>query len=62
MVQVAEVDLAERGESARLVAAAGDRNDILVNNVGAAPAEPDSAQCQSSDGSRRLPLVPTVTA
>jgi NAD(P)-dependent dehydrogenase (short-subunit alcohol dehydrogenase family) len=39
-VQVVEVDLAEPGGPARLVAAAGDRIDILVNNVGAAPARP----------------------
>ena len=37
-VQVVEVDLAEPGGPSRLVAAAGDRIDILVNNVGAAPA------------------------
>ena len=39
-VRVVEVDLAEPGGPARLVAAAGDRIDILVNNVGAAPARP----------------------
>jgi NAD(P)-dependent dehydrogenase (short-subunit alcohol dehydrogenase family) len=38
MVGVVEVDLAEPGGPSRLVAAAGDRIDILVNNVGAAPA------------------------
>jgi NAD(P)-dependent dehydrogenase (short-subunit alcohol dehydrogenase family) len=38
--RVVEVDLAEPGGPARLVAAAGDRIDILVNNVGAAPARP----------------------
>lgn len=37
-VRAVEVDLAESGAPARLVAAAGDRIDILVNNVGAAPA------------------------
>jgi NAD(P)-dependent dehydrogenase (short-subunit alcohol dehydrogenase family) len=37
-VRVVEVDLAEPGGPAALVAAAGDRIDILVNNVGAAPA------------------------
>ena len=36
-VQVLEVNLAEPGGPARLVALAGDRLDILVNNVGAAP-------------------------
>jgi NAD(P)-dependent dehydrogenase (short-subunit alcohol dehydrogenase family) len=40
LVRVVEVDLAEPGGPARLVAAAGDRIDILVNNVGAAPARP----------------------
>lgn len=40
MVRVVQVDLAEPGGPARLVAAAGDRIDILVNNVGAAPARP----------------------
>jgi NAD(P)-dependent dehydrogenase (short-subunit alcohol dehydrogenase family) len=39
-VRVVEADLAEPGGPARLVAAAGDRIDILVNNVGAAPARP----------------------
>jgi NAD(P)-dependent dehydrogenase (short-subunit alcohol dehydrogenase family) len=37
-VQVVEVDLADPAGPARLVAAAGDRIDILVNNVGSAPA------------------------
>jgi NAD(P)-dependent dehydrogenase (short-subunit alcohol dehydrogenase family) len=37
-VRLVEVDLADPGGPARLVAAAGDRIDILVNNVGAAPA------------------------
>jgi NAD(P)-dependent dehydrogenase (short-subunit alcohol dehydrogenase family) len=40
MVRVVQVDLAEPDGPARLVAAAGDRIDILVNNVGAAPARP----------------------
>ncbi len=39
-VQAVEVDLAEPGGPARLVAAAGGRIDILVNNVGSAPARP----------------------
>jgi NAD(P)-dependent dehydrogenase (short-subunit alcohol dehydrogenase family) len=39
-VRVVEVDLAEPGGPATLVTAAGDRIDILVNNVGAAPARP----------------------
>ena len=37
-VRVLEVDLAEPGGPGRLVALAGDRIDILVNNVGGAPA------------------------
>jgi len=37
-VQVLEVDLADPGGPGRLVALAGDRIDILVNNVGSAPA------------------------
>jgi NAD(P)-dependent dehydrogenase (short-subunit alcohol dehydrogenase family) len=40
LVRVVQVDLAEPDGPARLVAAAGDRIDILVNNVGAAPARP----------------------
>jgi NAD(P)-dependent dehydrogenase (short-subunit alcohol dehydrogenase family) len=40
MVRVVQVDLADQGGPARLVAAAGDRIDILVNNVGSAPARP----------------------
>jgi NAD(P)-dependent dehydrogenase (short-subunit alcohol dehydrogenase family) len=37
-VQVVEADLATPAGPARLVATAGDRIDILVNNVGSAPA------------------------
>jgi NAD(P)-dependent dehydrogenase (short-subunit alcohol dehydrogenase family) len=40
MVRAVEVDLAEPDGPARLVNAAGDRIDILVNNVGSAPARP----------------------
>jgi NAD(P)-dependent dehydrogenase (short-subunit alcohol dehydrogenase family) len=40
LVQVVQVDLSGPDGPARLVAAAGDRIDILVNNVGAAPARP----------------------
>jgi NAD(P)-dependent dehydrogenase (short-subunit alcohol dehydrogenase family) len=40
VVRAVEVDLAEPGGPARLVTAAGDRIDILVNNVGSAPARP----------------------
>lgn len=36
MVQAVEVDLTEPDAGTRLVAAAGDRIDVLVNNVGAA--------------------------
>jgi NAD(P)-dependent dehydrogenase (short-subunit alcohol dehydrogenase family) len=39
-VRAVEVDLADPGGPARLVSAAGDRIDILVNNVGAAPFRP----------------------
>jgi len=39
-VTFAEVDLADPAGPARLVAMAGDRVDILVNNVGAARARP----------------------
>jgi NAD(P)-dependent dehydrogenase (short-subunit alcohol dehydrogenase family) len=38
MVTVVQADLAEPGGPSGLVAAAGDQIDILVNNVGAAPA------------------------
>ena len=40
LVRVVEVDLAKPSGPATLVAAAGHRIDILVNNVGAAPARP----------------------
>jgi NAD(P)-dependent dehydrogenase (short-subunit alcohol dehydrogenase family) len=40
MVRVVQVDLADPGGPAALVAAAVGRIDILVNNVGAAPARP----------------------
>jgi NAD(P)-dependent dehydrogenase (short-subunit alcohol dehydrogenase family) len=40
LVQVVEGDLAVPGGPDRLVAAAGDQIDILVNNVGTAPARP----------------------
>jgi NAD(P)-dependent dehydrogenase (short-subunit alcohol dehydrogenase family) len=39
-VRAVEVDLTEPGGPSRLVGAAGDRIDILVNNVGSAPARP----------------------
>src|SRR5258706_11872616 len=37
-LQIEQVDLANPDAPARLVAAAGDRIDVLVNNVGNAPA------------------------
>jgi NAD(P)-dependent dehydrogenase (short-subunit alcohol dehydrogenase family) len=37
-VQILEVDLSEAAGPARLVGLAGDRVDILVNNVSSAPA------------------------
>ncbi|MFJ6084521.1 SDR family NAD(P)-dependent oxidoreductase [Streptomyces sp. NPDC092369] len=40
-VEVVEVDLATEAGPARLVERAGERIDILVNNVGAAPVRPD---------------------
>jgi NAD(P)-dependent dehydrogenase (short-subunit alcohol dehydrogenase family) len=40
MVHAVKVDLAQPGGPATLVAAAGQRIDILVNNVGAAPPRP----------------------
>ena len=39
-VQVLQVDLADPAGPAELVSAAGDRVDIVVNNVGGAPARP----------------------
>lgn len=39
-VRLVRVDLAEAEGARQLVAAAGDRIDVLVNNVGAAPARP----------------------
>jgi len=39
-VEAIEIDLAQPDGPARLVAAAGDRVDVLVNNVGRAPARP----------------------
>ncbi|KJY25628.1 SDR family NAD(P)-dependent oxidoreductase [Streptomyces katrae] len=39
-VRLVRVDLAEAGGARRLVAAAGDRIDVLVNNVGSASARP----------------------
>jgi NAD(P)-dependent dehydrogenase (short-subunit alcohol dehydrogenase family) len=39
-VQVVRVDLTRPADAAALVAAAGERIDVLVNNVGSAPARP----------------------
>jgi NAD(P)-dependent dehydrogenase (short-subunit alcohol dehydrogenase family) len=39
-VHVLEVDLGERDGPGRLIAVAGDRLDVLVNNVGSAPVRP----------------------
>ena len=53
-VEVLAVDLTEASAPGRLVELAGDRVDILVNNIGAAPARTDGflhvtdAQWQSS--------------
>src|ERR1700761_258857 len=59
MVQVVEADLADPGGPARLVAAAGDRIDILVNNVGAAPARMSGfGQITDEDWLAALPLNP----
>ncbi len=56
MVRVVEVDLSEPGGPARLVAAAGDRIDILVNNVGSAPARPGGfARSPTRTGRPRSP-------
>jgi NAD(P)-dependent dehydrogenase (short-subunit alcohol dehydrogenase family) len=40
LLRAVEVDLAEPSGPSRLVADSGDRIDILVNNVGSAPARP----------------------
>jgi NAD(P)-dependent dehydrogenase (short-subunit alcohol dehydrogenase family) len=49
MVRVVETDLSGPGGPSTLVAAAGDRIDILVNNVGAAPARPGGFGAISDD-------------
>jgi NAD(P)-dependent dehydrogenase (short-subunit alcohol dehydrogenase family) len=55
--RVVEVDLADPGGPATLVAAAGDRIDILVNNVGAAPARPGGfGEITEEDGQESLTL------
>lgn len=72
-VRVLEVDLAEASGPARLVEFAGDRIDILVNNVGSAPARTGgflsvtdeqwqaslTSTCSRATGQRTSP-VPTL--
>src|ERR1700760_322541 len=48
-VEVIELDLSRPDGPAQLVAAAGDRVDILVNNVGRAPARPGGFLSISDD-------------
>jgi NAD(P)-dependent dehydrogenase (short-subunit alcohol dehydrogenase family) len=63
LVRVVEVDLAEPGGPAALIAAAGDRIDILVNNVGTAPARPggfDSITDEDWQASLTLNLMAAV--
>jgi NAD(P)-dependent dehydrogenase (short-subunit alcohol dehydrogenase family) len=65
MVRAVEVNLAEPGGPASLVAAAGDRIDILVNNLGAAPARPGGFGAITDDdwqGSLTLNLMAAVRA
>ena len=64
-VEVVEVDLAEPAGPARLVAAAGDRIDILVNNVGGAPVRTGgflSVTDADWQASLDLNLLPAVRA
>jgi len=65
LVRVVEVDLAGPGGPTAVVAAAGDRIDILVSNVGAAPVRPDGfGQITDADwqASLTLNLVAAVRA
>src|SRR2546430_14688629 len=58
-VQVLEVDLADPAGPARLVAMAGAGPDILVNNVGGAPARTGGVLSVSRRGGQAsLPLTP----
>ena len=62
-VRVVELDLTEATAPARLVEAAGDRIDILVNNVGSAPARTGGFLEVSDDdwaATFELNLVPAV--
>ncbi|SFF41176.1 Short-chain dehydrogenase [Actinacidiphila alni] len=52
-VRWVEVDLAAAGGPERLVAAAGERIDILVNNVGSAPARPGGFASVTDEDWRR---------
>ncbi|MEN3360330.1 MAG: hypothetical protein V7637_4312 [Mycobacteriales bacterium] len=64
-VRVVEVDLAEAGGPERLVASAGDRVDILVNNVGSAPARTGGFLTVTDDdwlATLNLNLMPAVRA
>jgi NAD(P)-dependent dehydrogenase (short-subunit alcohol dehydrogenase family) len=64
-VTFVEVDLAEPGGPAQLVAAAGERVDILVNNVGIARARPGGFLSVSDDDwalSLNLNLMAAVRA
>jgi NAD(P)-dependent dehydrogenase (short-subunit alcohol dehydrogenase family) len=64
-VTFAEVDLADPDGPARLIAAAGDRVDILVNNVGSARARPGGFLSVSDDdwaASLTLNLMAAVRA
>ena len=64
-VEVVAVDLAEPSGPARLVAAAGDRLDILVNNVGGAPVRTGgftSVTDEQWQASIDLNLLPAVRA
>ncbi len=62
-VRVVELDLTEATAPARLVEAAGDRIDVLVNNVGSAPARTGGFLEVSDDdwaATFELNLVPAV--
>ena len=64
-VRIVEVDLAESRAPATLVAAAGDQIDVLVNNVGSAPARTGgflSITDENWDASIRLNLMAAVRA
>ncbi|MFE2165883.1 hypothetical protein ACFXB3_12560 [Streptomyces sp. NPDC059447] len=53
-VRLVRVDLAEPAGAGQLVAVAGDRIDVLVNNVGAAPpGRADFSVSRTSSGNGR---------